>query len=428
MTPDGMGGVVVTWEDYRSLSSTSVDLYAQRLDKDGGAQWTSNGLAVCTHPGVPQDIGCAGDGAGGTVFSWIETTFSPYQVFAQRVEDVYGVWGRPEPRVDSVADIPNDQGGKVAVNWSASGRDRPNPRTIEFYSVWRAVDAIPVDASVISSAQLSTLAKEVAGPVYLGTPGHYFERIGTQSAHGWPAYSFAASTRADSVASDAGDEVFMVAAHDINDDYVAFASNEVSGHSVDNLAPLAPFLLIAQRVGTDVHLNWNRAVAPDLRDYAVYRATASGVTPVPINFLASAEDTLAVDPNAPSSALYYIVTAYDVHANQSAPSNEASVGALTGVGNTPAITALTVRQNHPNPFSATTDLEIGLPKVSDVTVEVFDVAGRRVSMMELAGVKGWQRVRFAGRDERGRPLASGVYFARVSAAGATITRKMVIAR
>jgi hypothetical protein len=43
-------------------------------------------------------------------------------------------------------------------------------------------------------------------------------------------------------------------------------------------------------------------------------------------------------------------------------------------------------------------------------------------------VKGWQRVRFAGRDERGRPLASGVYFARVSAAGATITRKMVIAR
>jgi hypothetical protein len=224
----------------------------------------------------------------------------------------------------------------------------------------------------------------------------------------------------------------MVAAHLVEDANLpidlAFASNVVTGHSVDNLAPLAPFLLTAQRVGADVQLQWNRAVAPDLRDYSVYRATSTGVTPVPINFLTSAEDTLAVDANAPSSALYYIVTAHDVHANQSAPSNEANVEAATGIGNTPVITALTVLQNYPNPFAATTDFAVGLPSNSDVRIDVFDVAGRRVSAIDVKGTKGWQRIPFAGRDTRGRQLASGVYFYRVQAAGATVTKKMVITR
>jgi hypothetical protein len=64
-----------------------------------------------------------------------------------------------------------------------------------------------------------------------------------------------------------------------------------------------------------------------------------------------------------------------------------------------------------------------------VTIDVFDVAGRRVRALEVKGAKaGWNRVPFAGRDDRDRPLASGVYFYRVKAAGATITKKMVIAR
>jgi hypothetical protein len=41
---------------------------------------------------------------------------------------------------------------------------------------------------------------------------------------------------------------------------------------------------------------------------------------------------------------------------------------------------------------------------------------------------GWQRVTFDGRDARGNPLASGVYFGRITAAGETQTMKMVIRR
>ncbi|MCI0451967.1 MAG: T9SS type A sorting domain-containing protein, partial [Candidatus Latescibacteria bacterium] len=111
------------------------------------------------------------------------------------------------------------------------------------------------------------------------------------------------------------------------------------------------------------------------------------------------------------------------------PSNEASVGATTNVGNTPPITALTVLQNHPNPFAGSTDLDIGLPTRGDVSIQIYDVAGRVVrEEMRRGQSAGWSRLTWDGRGGDGKPLASGVYFYRVGAAGQTVTRKMVIAR
>jgi hypothetical protein len=433
---DGGGGAIVAWADTRGVTTPRV--YAQRINASGVVQWAGDGVALTTVAGGQYPTAVVSDGAGGAIVSWSDYRSGISDVYAQRVEGHYGYWGQPEPVLTTVADIPKDQGGKVAVNWEASGRDLPVPRTISHYTIWRALDLVSASESGNAPralADLNHVGADATGPVFISTPptangpGYYWELVGTQAAHGWPGYSFSAPTRADSVAGNTGTEYFMVAAHDQYDDYIAFSSNVVSGHSVDNLAPAAPLYLTAQRVGADVNLKWNRVRIPDLKDYSVYRATSSGVTPVPVNLLASATDSLLVDPGAPATALYYIVTAKDVHANQSTPSNEASVSALTGVGNTPSITHLTVLANHPNPFNATTEFEVGLPVASDIDVEIYDVAGRRVSTLEVkqAGA-GWQHIPFSGLDSKGSALASGVYFYRVHAAGTTVTRKMVIAR
>ncbi len=433
LAADGSGGVIVTWLDYRN--GTNYDVYVQRVSPLGATQWTANGVAISTAGESQFAFESTSDGVGGVIVAWEDYRAGVTgDLYALRVEAQYGYWGHPEPIVTSAADVANDQGGKVAVNWEASGRDRPVPATIDYYSIWRAVDEAAMIASEESAPALTAI--ESVGPdfapqVYTTIPhaSYYWELVGTQMAFRWTHYSFSASTRADSVAGDPGTEFFMVAAHDVGDEHIAFASNAVSGHSVDNLAPAAPLMLVAQRVGADVQLEWNRAVAPDLRDYAIYRATSTGVTPVPINFLSSSEDTVAVDASAPTSALYYIVTALDVHANQSDPSNEASVGALTGIGNTPSIAALTVLDNMPNPFAGTTMLRVGLPKASEVEIEVFDVAGRRVRSERTAVLTaGWREIPFDARDGAGVTVPSGVYFYRVRAAGETITRKMVIAR
>lgn len=430
--PDGSGGAIIAWHDDRTGSR---DLYAQRVSSVGIAQWTPNGTAMSTGSGVESMYAMTSDGAGNVLAAWHENRGGvTYAAYAQRIEGTYGAWGHPEPEVASVADVPNDQGGVVAVNWNASGRDLPTPRTIDAYSIWRAVDAIPAanaGSALHSPAELPRGDLRSSDPVYLvaSPPAYYWELVGTQPAHGWPAYSFSTPTRADSVSGDPGTEYFMVAAHYLYDDYVAFASNAESGHSTDNLAPPPPLMLVADRFGPDVVLHWNRVATPDLRDYAVYRAGASGVEPLPASFLTSAAETVLVDANAPTSALYYIVTALDVHANQSLASNETNVGAATSVEGLSAGARLAVLPNRPNPFANGTAFAIGLPERSDIVVEIYDVAGRAVRTLSAHGSgPGWVQIPFDGRNEEGILLSSGVAFYRVTANGATITRKMVIAR
>jgi hypothetical protein len=86
-------------------------------------------------------------------------------------------------------------------------------------------------------------------------------------------------------------------------------------------------------------------------------------------------------------------------------------------------------QNFPNPFNAVTTVSFALPEASSVEVSVYDISGRRVALIErgreVAGVinRSWN-----GKDDRGRPLASGVYFLRLRAEGFEAVRKIVILR
>lgn len=437
IVPDGTGGAVVAWDDSRS--GGSYDVYAQRVSAAGAMYWTPNGALVSAAASWQQSPGIAADNAGGVVIAWNDARSGTYDIYAQRLELGHGAWGHPEPYLTTVADVAQDQGGKVAVNWKASDHDvLPGP-SITHYSVWRAVDIATFSAlsggadaggsKVVSSP--ASVARDFRGSaVYherVNAQDYYFEWVANQTATQGVAYSLAAATRANTVGLVTAPHYFQVVAH-TGDASVVFKSTVMSGESVDNLAPEPPFILAAFRSGGDVHLRWNRVRVPDLRDYAVYRATASGVTPVPIHFLGSAEDTVLIDSAAPASTLYYIVTAYDVHENQSLASNEAMVSGSTGVGGPPSITALTLLQNFPNPFSSTTDFEIGLVKPSTVDIAVYDVAGRRVASSSRSLAAGWQRVTFDGRNERGQKLPSGVYFYRVTANGETTTRKMVIGR
>ena len=64
-------------------------------------------------------------------------------------------------------------------------------------------------------------------------------------------------------------------------------------------------------------------------------------------------------------------------------------------------------------------LRVGSPASRQATLEVYDVAGRRVRSSRLALREGWQDISFDGKDDAGRHLASGVYFYRVSSGADT---------
>ncbi|HPG40308.1 MAG TPA: T9SS type A sorting domain-containing protein [bacterium] len=88
-----------------------------------------------------------------------------------------------------------------------------------------------------------------------------------------------------------------------------------------------------------------------------------------------------------------------------------------------------LQQNYPNPFNPTTTIAFELPAAAVVKVEVFNTLGRRVAcLLQDNRPAGSYHVEWRGMDDNGLPVASGVYFYRVTAGNITAARKMVLMR
>jgi hypothetical protein len=88
-------------------------------------------------------------------------------------------------------------------------------------------------------------------------------------------------------------------------------------------------------------------------------------------------------------------------------------------------TRLSLAQNTPNPFNPSTVIHFDLPRDSFVRLEIFDVRGRRVRVLQDGPTTaGRKQVGWNGRDDDGRALASGTYFYRLSVEGRALTRKL----
>ena len=86
-------------------------------------------------------------------------------------------------------------------------------------------------------------------------------------------------------------------------------------------------------------------------------------------------------------------------------------------------------QNYPNPFNPGTTVTFELPGYSQVDLSVYDTSGRLVKTLLRAGVhSGRHEVDWDGTNSAGNPVASGIYFCRLSANGRVGTRRMVMMR
>ncbi len=82
LVSDGAGGAIVVWHDLRN---GVYDIYARRVNSAGVAQWTANGVAICTATGVQWTPAIAPDNSGGAIISWQDQRSGAYDVYAQRV-------------------------------------------------------------------------------------------------------------------------------------------------------------------------------------------------------------------------------------------------------------------------------------------------------------------------------------------------------
>jgi len=102
-------------------------------------------------------------------------------------------------------------------------------------------------------------------------------------------------------------------------------------------------------------------------------------------------------------------------------------GFVSGTGPVAALPSL--EQNHPNPFNPATTIRFHLPEAGPAKLTIYGLTGRRVrTLLGESLPAGWHDVSWDGRDERGRPVASGAYVYRLEAADVVRARSLLLVR
>ena len=124
LVQSGPGGTLITWEDGRN-GNNNTDVYAQRLDGAGNAQWVANGVPVCIAAGNQAVPDLTADGTGGAVVAWQDLRSNDNtDVYAQKVTSAgHGAWAPNGVRVcvapgnQDNPTITGDTAGGAIVTW-----------------------------------------------------------------------------------------------------------------------------------------------------------------------------------------------------------------------------------------------------------------------------------------------------------------------
>ncbi|MEO7046075.1 MAG: T9SS type A sorting domain-containing protein [Ferruginibacter sp.] len=87
---DGVGGAIIAWEDFRNDANNgnsgpyNGNIYSQRLNTSGVAQWSANGVVVCNQASDQYEVYMMPDGASGAVVTWQDER-SGYGIYTQKL-------------------------------------------------------------------------------------------------------------------------------------------------------------------------------------------------------------------------------------------------------------------------------------------------------------------------------------------------------
>jgi hypothetical protein len=478
ITADGAGGAIVVWQDQRNESPGS-DIFAQHVLSTGGVDpdWPANGQALCIAPGVQDNAAIVSDGAGGAIVTWMDGRAggsaggSGVNVFAQHVlgngvvDPNWPTNGRAlstAPLTQAFPKIVSDRSGGAIVTWSDF---RPSATGVDIYAehvlsngvvdpAWpangRALTTAPgtqIDAVIASDGGHGAI---VAWTDARNGENHIFAQrvlVTGAIAAGWPADGLAVSTApidqtTPAITSDGGSGA-IVTWQDLRngENHNPFVQHVLDSGSVDPAWPVngrALSLSSGESTSNSIvgdgsggaFVTWeedsfvksNHVLASGLLDptFPVNGAFAR----LDLSFQERPDLVAGGGGNAIVAWANSLTGAeFDIFAQL--------VGAESVLG-VPGITppsAITFARPSPNPARGPLGLRFTLPEDAAVTLAILDVSGRRVRGLASGSLPAGEHVvNWDLRDADGRPVRSGVYFARLVVGEQAFTHKFVAAQ
>jgi len=495
--PDGSGGAIITWSDTRNVQN---DIFAQKIDASGAVQWTANGVTVCSATGQQTSPVAVSDGSGGAIFAWIDSRSGTGDIYAQRLNaagaaqwTANGIVVCDAVQAQTGAQIIADGSGGAIVAWA----DRRNALDYDMYAQrinssgvvqWTANGVIVSQTGGNQmSARLAPAGAAEAIVIWIDYRGAgadvYAQKLNSSGTPQWTANGVAVCTAANAqinvqlVADGSGGAIAVwddarasatdrniyarridqtgvprwaadgvavcaaannqtapvIAPDGSGGAFIAWAdargsSTDIYAQRVDAAGHTVVATLLrsftASVVGADVEIDWTLSEADAGIDFLVLRAdgAAGAFREIPSSGLT--QDGLSfsfVDASCEPGAVYR----YRV---------DVLVGAArktlfeTGPMKTPPMRAM-LYQNVPNPFNPSTMIRYFVPERCGVTIAVYDARGSVVRLLfEGERVKGTYAASWDGRDGRGHSVSSGVYYCRLTAGKETLSRTMILLR
>jgi hypothetical protein len=160
--------------------------------------------------------------------------------------------------------------------------------------------------------------------------------------------------------------------------------------------------------------------------FRIYRGKSDDFIPFGGNLVHSTTDTTWTDPIPEGYRYQYKLTSVDYAGNESGALSSSVVTESTS-SSVPKV--FTLYQNIPNPFNPTTRIAFDIPCRVRVRLAIYNVKGTCICVLLDDVVEaGHIEMRWNGKDNHGRAVASGIYFYRLSAESFLQSKKMVLLR
>ena len=298
------------------------------------------------------------------------------------------------PRITSITDVPDDQGGRVYIDFRKSFFDRRNQAN-QLYTIFRhdMIDNIPE-----------------------------WVVVGSGAAIGDNSYIYEVLTLRDSTADDNGMTEFKVVAS-MNEGH--FHSPPQSGYSLDNIAPGVPTGLMATILETGIHLSWD--ISPD-DDFQYFDLEKSSTADFGEYQVIETADTAYLDTDYEVDVtVYYRLVAYDDGGNASEHSVAIDITVLWADLGIAIPDEFAIHQNYPNPFNPVTTLRYDLPEQGHVRITIYDMLGREVRrLINQTQDAGFKSVIWNATNNQGNPVSAGLYLYQIRAGKYVQTKKMLL--
>ena len=374
MTSDGAGGAIVVWLGSEPATN-GVNVIAQRFDHEGGILWGTYGVRMGSTQGVFGDRAIISDDLGGAFVMWHDATTQYHS--AQRV------------------------GPDGETLWIPGGID-------------------------IGDRPAQTVCADGAGGMYLawGDTSIATARISASGEYAWERLICSANgTQTSPQVVPDGEGGALIAWQDQrNGNYDVYATRVNS----DGGVPIATLLQSYRVYGESIHIiiEWSLFEANGDERFFVLRSQDDGSTYKELAAPAIQRNGLSfvcADTSCQRGVRY--VYRVDVSDGQRRSILFESDPILLPVPR------LALFQNYPNPFNPLTTITYNLPQETVVTLEIYDISGRRVAgLVREKQALGLHKVRWDGNDTSGNPASSGVYVCRLAAGKQTITHKIILLR